>query len=265
MLWIASILCVTAIASAHWLAGKVAKQPDREQLRWASFGGGAGIAYVFVHLLPELASHGQALSKAPGMETFAPTPITEALLFLIALAGIMVTYSIDVLASHERQAGRIAGSLHTLHFAAISYLYAYSLPSLISTGLAYGILFTIAISAHVLLADRTMAARPASRNLPHTPALGRNGSPNPGPIARSTLPPTGRSPSRHRHGISRRGTAHGRLPRRNSCRESHAPWLVCGWNRINDQSFASCSHPMPLTEVHQWQRILRGGRGLPQP
>jgi uncharacterized MnhB-related membrane protein len=159
MLWISSILCVTAIASAHWLASKMARQPDHTQARWASFGGGAGIAYVFVHLLPELASHGQALSKAPGMETFAPTPITEALLFLIALAGIMVTYSIDVLATHKRQAGRIAGSLHTLHFAAISYLYAYSLPSLISTGLAYGILFTIAISAHVLLADRTMATR----------------------------------------------------------------------------------------------------------
>ena len=159
MLWISSILCVLVIASAHWLASKVATRPDREQVRWASFGGGAGIAFVFVHLLPELASHGQALSEAPGMETFAPTPITEALLFLIALAGIMVTYSLDVLATHERQAGRIAGSLHTLNFAAISYLYAYSLPSLISTGLAYGVLFTIAISAHVLLADRTMAAR----------------------------------------------------------------------------------------------------------
>lgn len=159
MLWISSILCVTAIASAHWLAGKVVTRPDREQVRWASFGGGAGMAYVFVHLLPELASHGQALSQAPGMETFAPTPITEALLFLIALAGIMVTYSLDVLATHERKAGRVARSLHTLNFAAISYLYAYSLPSLISTGLAYGILFTIAISAHVLLADRTMDAR----------------------------------------------------------------------------------------------------------
>jgi hypothetical protein len=159
MLWISSILCVLVIASAHWLASKVATRPDREQVRWASFGGGAGIAYVFVHLLPELASHGQALSEAPGMETFAPTPITEALLFLIALLGIMVTYSLDVLATHERQAGRVAGSLHTLNFAAISYLYAYSLPSLISTGLAYGVLFTIAISAHVLLADRTMAAR----------------------------------------------------------------------------------------------------------
>ena len=159
MLWISSILCVMVIASSHWLASKVANRPNREQVRWASFGGGAGMAYVFVHLLPELASHGQALSDAPGMETFAPTPITEALLFLIALVGIMVTYSLDVLSSHERQAGKVAGSLHTLNFAAISYLYAYSLPSLISTGLAYGVLFTIAISAHVLLADRTMAAR----------------------------------------------------------------------------------------------------------
>ena len=159
MLWISSILCVMVIASSHWLASKVANRPDREQVRWASFGGGAGMAYVFVHLLPELASHGQALSKAPGMETFAPTPIQEALLFLIALVGIMATYSLDVIATHERQAGRVAGSLHTLNFAAISYLYAYSLPSLISTGLAYGVLFTIAISAHVLLADRTMAAR----------------------------------------------------------------------------------------------------------
>ena len=159
MLWISSILCVMVIASSHWLASKVANRPDREQVRWASFGGGAGMAYVFVHLLPELAIHGQALSDAPGMETFAPTPITEALLFLIALVGIMVTYSLDVLASHERQAGKVAGSLHTLNFAAFSYLYAYSLPSLISTGLAYGVLFTIAISAHVLLADRTMAAR----------------------------------------------------------------------------------------------------------
>ena len=85
MLWISSILCVMVIASSHWLASKVANRPDREQVRWASFGGGAGMAYVFVHLLPELASHGKALSDAPGMETFAPTPITEALLFLISL------------------------------------------------------------------------------------------------------------------------------------------------------------------------------------
>ena len=71
----------------------------------------------------------------------------------------MVAYSLDVLAAHEQEAERVASSLHTLNFAAISYLYAYYLPSLISTGLAYGVLFTIAISAHVLLADRTMAAR----------------------------------------------------------------------------------------------------------
>jgi len=74
MLWISSILCVLAIASAHWLASKMATRPDREQVRWASFGGGAGIAYVFVHLLPELASHGQALSKALGWKPLLLPP-----------------------------------------------------------------------------------------------------------------------------------------------------------------------------------------------
>ena len=93
------------------------------------------------------------------MDTFAPTPITEALLFLIPLVGMMVAYSLDVLAAHEQEADRVASSLHTLNFAAISYLYAYYLPSLISTGLAYGVLFTIAISAHVRLADQSMASR----------------------------------------------------------------------------------------------------------
>ena len=263
MLWIASILCVMAIASAHWLASKVAKQPDCEQVRWASFGGGAGIAYVFVHLLPELASHGQALSKAPGMETFAPTPITEALLFLIALAGIMVTYSIDVLASHERQAGRIAGSLHTLHFAAISYLYAYSLPSLISTGLAYGILFTIAISAHVLLADRTMAAR--------HPAIFRTRLRWVGTAALvlGLLHAALFHPLDDLHlaiataylgGGLLMAVFREEIPAVNRTRLG---WFVTG--SVLRQVFCFLLSPMPLTEVHQWQRILRGGTGLPQP
>ena len=43
-------------------------------------------------------------------------------------------------------------------FALVSYLYAYSLPSLLTTGISYGLLFTLAISVHVLLADRTLAS-----------------------------------------------------------------------------------------------------------
>ena len=38
----------------------------------------------------------------------------------------------------------------------VSYLYAYSLPSLITTGVIYGMLYTVAIILHVLLADRVL-------------------------------------------------------------------------------------------------------------
>ena len=44
--------------------------------------------------------------------------------------------------------------LHLSCFAVINYLYAHSLPSLIDTGCAYGVLFTVAIVSHILLSDR---------------------------------------------------------------------------------------------------------------
>ena len=82
------------IASCHWYAVVLASQSDLQQQRWASLGGGAGLAYVFVHLLPELASGGSELSETIGMIHYAPTNSVEALLFSVAL---LVVFSIDVL------------------------------------------------------------------------------------------------------------------------------------------------------------------------
>ena len=44
--------------------------------------------------------------------------------------------------------------LHLSCFAVINYLYAHPLSSLIGTGVALGILFTVAAVCHVLLSDR---------------------------------------------------------------------------------------------------------------
>ena len=60
----------------------------------ASLGGGAGLAYVFVHLLPELASGGSELSETIGMIPYAPSHFVK--FFLIALFGVLVVFSIDV-------------------------------------------------------------------------------------------------------------------------------------------------------------------------
>lgn len=163
MLWLVSVLCVLAIGSCHWLALWVAGQPESQQLRWASFGGGAGLAYVFVHLLPELASGGAELSERSGLIDYAPTPLIEAFLFLVALGGVLMVFSVNVITRQKRNAPPLAVWMQLISFASINYLYAYSLPSLITTGVGFGVLFTVALSAHVLLADRYAAVHHPKR------------------------------------------------------------------------------------------------------
>ena len=72
MIWVVATVCVLIIASCHWYAVVLASQSDSQQQGWASLSGGAGLAYVFVHLLPELASGGSELSETIGMIPCAP-------------------------------------------------------------------------------------------------------------------------------------------------------------------------------------------------
>ena len=157
MVWLVASLCVLTIGSCHWLASWVASFPDQQQQRWASVGGGAGLAYVFIHLLPQLASGGSELSDVRGLIDYVPAPLVEALLFLVALVGVLVVFCLHVLMKQRQGAPPYSAWLQLFNFAAINFLYAYSLPSLITTGVGYGILFTVAISAHVLLMDRYIA------------------------------------------------------------------------------------------------------------
>ena len=87
------------------------------------------MAYAFVHLLPELASGGSELSETIGMIAYAPTHLVKALLFFVALLGVLMVFSIDVLAQRQTSLSSISSWLHLSSFAAINYLYAYLLPS----------------------------------------------------------------------------------------------------------------------------------------
>ena len=157
MIWLVACLCVLEIGSCHWLASWVVSCSEQQRQRWASVGGGAGLAYVFIHLLPELASGGSELSDVRGLIDYVPAPLVEALLFLVALGSVLVVFSLNVLMKQREGAQPYAVWLELFNFAVINYLYAYSLPSLITTGVGYGVFFTVAISAHVLLTDRYAA------------------------------------------------------------------------------------------------------------
>jgi len=154
--WLIAGVLAAVLAAAHFFAVYVARWPDRTQAIIASLGGGAGVAYVFVHLLPELASGGRSLS-ALDIAQFTPTPIVEASLFLVAMVGLSLFYVLDVRTDEGKSSTKTGLRVHLVAFASISVIYGYTMPSLITTGWDYAVLLTIVLVAHVILADRTMA------------------------------------------------------------------------------------------------------------
>lgn len=154
--WAIAAGLAASLVVVHLIAPRIARLPGNAQARLASVGGGVAVAYVFVQLLPELAEGGRSLTDLP-IADYAPTPIIESGLFLIALAGMLIVYSLDVVADSGRGSTRWLYRVHMLAFAAINAMYAYTMPSLLTTGVDYAVLFTVAIAAHTLLVDRTLA------------------------------------------------------------------------------------------------------------
>lgn len=153
--FIAAVLAAVLIA-AHFVSPAIARLDARLQDRVASLGGGIAVAYVFVQLMPELAEGGRSLSDT-AISRVAPTPVVEAGLFLVALVGTMIFYSLDVVSTEHDDEHAGLYRVHLLSFALISALYAYTMPFLLTTGIGYALLFTTAICFHVLVGDRTLA------------------------------------------------------------------------------------------------------------
>ncbi len=156
MEWTIAVGLAMTLVVVHLVAPRIARLPGLAQQRLASVGGGVAVAYVFVQLLPELAAGGRSLTELP-IADFAPTPIVESGLFLIALVGMLVIYSLDVVSDSGHGSSRWLYRVHMTVFALINTIYAYTMPSLLTTGIDYAALFTVAIAAHVLLVDRTLA------------------------------------------------------------------------------------------------------------
>jgi len=154
--WLGAGALALVLAAAHFFAYRVSRLSTKTQDVLASVGGGGAIAYIFVHLMPELAVGGRELSELD-IAQYTPTPITEAGLFLTAMVGLVAFFVLDVRTEEGLASTRRSYRIHMLSFASISAIYAYTLPSTISTGWDYAILFTVVIGAHLLLADRALA------------------------------------------------------------------------------------------------------------
>lgn len=158
------------LAGLHLAAPLIRKLPFVPERATGSFAGGLAVAYVFLHLLPEIAEGNESIGKALS-RVVQPTPLLDLAIFLVALAGFTAFYGLERLAdTHgdravgEEGVGAAAAAqgvsnagvywLHLSSFMVYNALITYTMALRLRTGVDFAVLFTIAMGLHFILTDR---------------------------------------------------------------------------------------------------------------
>lgn len=128
-----SLTAAVGLAAIHLFAGKMRFLEGIPRNRWLSAAGGVSVAYVFLHLLPELARAQREIAKSAG----PVLGFAERHVYLFALTGLSIFYGLDRLAlvsrheqrTHEGEDKTSAGVfwLHITFFALYNVLVGYLL------------------------------------------------------------------------------------------------------------------------------------------
>ena len=164
---LAAIVAAALLAVVHIVTPLLHFLKGTPRSAWLSIAGGVSVAYVFVHLLPELAEGQKTVGRIAGGELFA-----ERHVYLIALVGLAVFYGLDRLAKSSRseregapvRSGRgneaAAAStspavfwIHIGSFAIYNALIGYLLLHREVTTLGALVFFTVAMALHFMVTD----------------------------------------------------------------------------------------------------------------
>ncbi len=154
-----AFILAASLAMVHLFAGRLLFLDNIPRSRWLSFGSGVSVAYIFVHLLPELAQGQRVLDQVDGPLMAA----VESHVWLVALSGLVVFYGIERAAKCARSAGRqdATGSgsdpkvfwLHIGSFAAYNVVIGYLLVHRAEDGIGNMLLFWFAMLLHFVVND----------------------------------------------------------------------------------------------------------------
>lgn len=152
-------LMAIGLASVHVLAGKLRFLDIIPRSRWLSTAGGASVAYVFVHVFPELSHHQGAIEQA----NIPVVAFLEHHVYLVALIGFAAFYGLERLAIISRKQNRQARAvdttstgafvLHIASFALYNALIGYLLVHRETSGTRSLIIFALAIGLHFVVND----------------------------------------------------------------------------------------------------------------
>ena len=148
-----ALLGAFVLASVHLLGERLAFLSAVPRSRWLSVAGGVSVAYVFVHILPELAGYQETLQDGPaGFLTHHA--------YLVALLGLAAFFGLERAVREDELRGKPKGThssnvfwLHIASFALYNLLIGYLLVRGEHEGRLGLILYVVALALHFVVND----------------------------------------------------------------------------------------------------------------
>ncbi len=146
-----AFLAALAFALVHLFAGEMRFLGSILRSRWLSGAGGVSVAYVFLHLLPELSAGQAALEPHLGF--------IEERAYLVALLGLSVFYGLERAAILSRRGDEHSETnagvfwLHIASFGVYNLIIGYLLLHREQPGLLSLVFYTVALGLHFVVND----------------------------------------------------------------------------------------------------------------
>jgi zinc transporter ZupT len=152
-----ALVAALGLALVHLYAGKLRFLEGTPRSIWLSVAGGVSVAYVFVHLLPEVSEVQETLAEALG----SALGFLENHGYLVALVGLVVFYGLEraAKASRKVRGGEAQATspgvfwLHIGSFTLYNLLVGYLLVRRPEQGLLELVLFSVAMALHFVIND----------------------------------------------------------------------------------------------------------------
>lgn len=158
---IGAAIVALIFASVHLFSPKLVFLDRTPRSIWLSAAGGVSVAYVFVHLLPEMSEFGEMVAG----EEAGHGGLAGMGVWLLALTGLVVFYALERMA--RRRAGNRDGTkspagaywLHLGGFGVYNFLVGYLLEEqLREEGFGGMMLYAVALGLHFVVNDRALYA-----------------------------------------------------------------------------------------------------------
>jgi hypothetical protein len=155
----ATLAAALLFAAVHLSIGRMAGLHGARRSGWLSFSGGIAVAYVFLHVLPDLIEHNAVLAGATGAGEW----LADRIVYLVALLGLVVFYVLERNLQSSRRRHRATHGIDRPHdhvfwvhigaFAVTNLLIGYLLLHREVPGFVSLALFAVALGVHLLASD----------------------------------------------------------------------------------------------------------------